>query len=114
MPVRDWYKVGQSLEQLPGVEHSIVDIIQFYGNIRKLKNYELYRQALTAYGEAMDRRVRKNKKGKAGILEETADILHKKYKWEEITSFEDVNRYLVQARKLWPAPSNKGRIKGLD
>ncbi len=103
LSLRPWRKIGEMIGLLPGEVDvwKVPGIITSYGSKRKNKKEELYRQTFFAYMEAIGERRKKEKKGKRGLLVETAEILEKEYGWEDLPDSYTVRRYLDRAQKIW-------------
>jgi len=101
--LRPWRKIGEMMGLLPGEVDvwKVPGIIISYGSERKNKKEELYRQTLFAYMEAIRERRKKKKKGRRGLLEETAKILETEYGWEDLPDSYTVRRYLDRAQERW-------------
>jgi hypothetical protein len=101
--VRRWRKTGEMMGLLPdGVDvWQVPGVMTTYGSERKNKKRELYWQTLNAYYEAIGRRAERGKKGKKGLLLETAKILEVKYGWPGYPESYEVRRYLDRAEKIW-------------
>ena len=103
LSLRKWRKTGEMMGLLP----SEIDMWKFpgiitsYGTKRKNKKEQMYWQTLHAYAEAIGERRRKKKKGKRGLLIETAEILKKKHGWKYFPDSYTVRRYLDRAEKMW-------------
>lgn len=103
--LRQWRKTGELLGVLPyeNGRWETQGIIQGYGPQRKWgKRDELYWQTLQASIEARDIRIKQGRKGKRGLLQDTAQILIKKYGWKDwdVDTYK-ISRYLKRAKERW-------------
>ncbi len=100
---KDWRETGEMLGVLPGE----VDMWQVPGTItiyeKKRHNAmrQLYQQTMLAYHEAIAERRKRNKKGRWGILKETARLLNENYGWKYEEDSYTIRRFLDRAEKLW-------------
>ena len=76
--------------------------MQGYAEGKWTKNDDLYWQTLQASVEAIDVRLQRGAKGKKGLLQDTAQILIKKYGWKEweVDTYR-ISRYLKRAKDRW-------------
>jgi hypothetical protein len=104
--LRRWRKTGEMMGLLPGKIDmwKVPGTMTSYSPKRKNKKEWLYWQTFLAYAEAIGERRMKKKKGKRGLLIETAKILEKKYGWEDSPDSYTVRRYLDRAGKIWHFP----------
>lgn len=100
---RQWRSSGEMMGVLPGEVDmwQVPGTMTVYGEKRKNKRYEVYRQVLLAYGDAISERRMKGKKGKWGLLKETGQILKDRYDWDTPADSYTVRRYLDRADKIW-------------
>lgn len=111
--LRQWRKTGEILGILPtevDMWH-IPGVIQVYGVERKSKKQELYWQTYLAYQEVIGERRAKCRKGKRGILIETARILKDRYNWEGEPDSYTVRRYLDRAENIWYVSTREVKTK---
>jgi hypothetical protein len=111
---RDWRQTGEMLGVLP----SEVDMWQVPGTItiyekkRANARRQLYQQTMLAYQEAIAERRKRNKKGKWGLLKETARILKENYGWKYEEDSYTIRRFLDRAEKLWRISTRLEKRKG--
>ena len=103
LTLRPWRKIGEMIGLLPGEKgiREVPGIITSYGSERENKKKWLYWQTLLAYSEAIGKRRMKKKRGRRGLLKETAEILKSKYDWEYLPDSYTIRRYLNRAQKRW-------------
>jgi hypothetical protein len=103
LSLRDWRRIGERLGVLSPPGPYLWEepkVVQGYGEERKNKKQGLYWQVLMAYFEVRDNRLKEGRKGKWGILKDTASLLERKYCWELPDQY-TVRRYLDRAYQKW-------------
>lgn len=102
--LRKWRKIGELLGVLPSKPSlwETQGVMQGYGEEKWGKKEELYWQTLQAGVEAVNIRLQQGRKGKRGLLQDTAKVLTGKYGWKEweVDSYK-VSRYLKRAKQRW-------------
>lgn len=111
LSLRPWRKIGEMMGLLPGEKGmgEVPGIITSYSSGRENKKTWLYWQTLIAYSRAIGKRRMENmignkkgkKRGKRGLLTETAEILRSDFDWEYLPDSYTVRRYLDRAQKRW-------------
>jgi hypothetical protein len=103
LSLRPWRKIGEMMGLLPGERdmREVPGIITSYDSERENKKKWLYWQTLIAYSEAIGKRRMEKKRGKRGLLIETAEILKSEYDWEYLPDSYTIRRYLDRAQKRW-------------
>ncbi|MFC1901375.1 hypothetical protein ACFLX3_00380 [Chloroflexota bacterium] len=100
---RKWRKAGEMMGTLPSetTYWSAPGISTTFSSKRENKMESTYWQVLHAYLEAVEERKKIYKKGKKGLLIETAKTLEANYGWEYEPDSYTVRRYLDRALKIW-------------
>jgi len=105
--LRNWRRTGELLGVLPSKPNlwQTLGVMQGYGKEKWGKKEELYWQTLQASLKATNIRLQQGKKGKRGLLQDTAKVLIEQYGWNEweVDSYK-VSRYLKRAKERWHIP----------
>lgn len=103
MSLRQWRRMGEFVGVLPSKPDlwQVPGITQGYGDQKWGKKGESYWETQMAYMEVVGIRRQQGRKGKRGILQDTAKRLEEEYGWEYAPDSYTIRRYLDRAQKIW-------------
>ncbi len=103
LSLRKWRNTGEMMGLLPGEIDlwKVPGVSTTYSPKRENKMALLYWQTYLAYFDAIGERRLQGKKGKKGLLVDTARILVVSYGWNKKEDSYTIRRFLDRAEKIW-------------